>query len=31
MGKILAFFVMIEQFFARLLAYIRGDLPSEGE
>ena len=27
MGKILAFFVSIEMFFVRLLAYIKGDLP----
>lgn len=29
MGKILAIFVSIETFFARLLAYIKGDLPSK--
>lgn len=29
MGKLLAFFVAIEQFFARVLARIKGDLPTE--
>lgn len=29
MGKILAFFVSIEMFFARLFAMIKGDLPTE--
>lgn len=31
MGKLLALFVSIEMFFARLIAMIKGDLPKEEE